>query len=395
MVDLSKISKAVQNFVENTKAMDGKKKSIDTPAEYQKLGDYLAGNKDNLNVHEKEFIQGFMLEYESNETKKKAEAEKQQFEDSVTESTKEAVKRIAKSMGDKKTIDTDAEATALATMLKNSKGDLNNADLQYVRNILSESGYGNYLEDDKNAGVGGAVDVQPKEDTPKGEVVATPQKTEGSEQQKTVEENKEDRASSTDTSQNKEPMPIRKKPPVSTGKLPNDNTPKNGGRGQGISDKTTPSKTSKNTAKSAITEAGRNSGNSLANIVINEVESHYADNNKIHSALKRVNSQNAFTFVGRIVTQTRNGVNKTVFSVSDVFNKITYKDTLHVMKSLLQQAGNMGLQKTNAYQNMVKEIEYVNRRVAGEPGVDPSKGERANSDRAIAMLYNEMAKKIQ
>ena len=34
-------------------------------------------------------------------------------------------------------------------MLKNSKGDLNKADLQYIRNILSESGYGNYLEDDK------------------------------------------------------------------------------------------------------------------------------------------------------------------------------------------------------------------------------------------------------
>ena len=57
-------------------------------------------------------------------------------------------------MGDKKSIDTDAEATALAAMLKNSKGDLNKADLQYIRNILSESGYDNSLEDDKKAGYG-------------------------------------------------------------------------------------------------------------------------------------------------------------------------------------------------------------------------------------------------
>ena len=100
----------------------------------------------------------------TNETKRKAEAERQQFEDSVTESTKEAVKSIARGMGDKKSIDTDAEATALAAMLKNSKGDLNKADLQYIRNILSESGYGNYLEDDKKVGDG--VTLPKKEDTP-------------------------------------------------------------------------------------------------------------------------------------------------------------------------------------------------------------------------------------
>ena len=67
-------------------------------------------------------------------------------------------------MGDKKSIDTDTEATALVAMLKNSKGDLNKADLQYIRNILSESGYGNYLEDDKKAVYG--VILSKKEDTP-------------------------------------------------------------------------------------------------------------------------------------------------------------------------------------------------------------------------------------
>ena len=91
----------------------------------------------------------------------KQKLKRQQFEDSVTESTKEAVKSIARGMGDKKSIDTDTEATALVAMLKNSKGDLNKADLQYIRN---KSGYGNYLEDDKKAGYG--VILSKKEDTP-------------------------------------------------------------------------------------------------------------------------------------------------------------------------------------------------------------------------------------
>ena len=109
----------------------------------------------------------------------------------------------------------------------------------------------------------------------------------------------------------------------------------------------------------------------------------------------QVNSQNAFTFVGRIATQTGNGVNKEVFSVSDVLNKITYKDTLHVMKALLQQAAKAGLQGTPQYKTMEQEIAYVTRKVSANPGVDPDKGEQRMSDNAIIGLYNAMANKIK
>ena len=94
-----------------------------------------------------------MIEYETKEKNKAAEAEQKQFEDSVTESTKDAVKKIAKRMGDKKAIDSDDEAQALLTMLRNTKGDLNKADLEYIRRALIDSGYGSLLEEGSSSAV--------------------------------------------------------------------------------------------------------------------------------------------------------------------------------------------------------------------------------------------------
>lgn len=48
-------------------------KKIDTKSEYDKLSAYLAGNQDKMNTHEKDFIKGFMIEYE-NKIKKETEA---------------------------------------------------------------------------------------------------------------------------------------------------------------------------------------------------------------------------------------------------------------------------------------------------------------------------------
>ena len=48
---------------------EGSKKKIDSKKEYDELSNYLAGNTGSMNVHEKEFIQGFMIEYENKTAK--------------------------------------------------------------------------------------------------------------------------------------------------------------------------------------------------------------------------------------------------------------------------------------------------------------------------------------
>ncbi len=158
MVDLSKVSEAVRKFVDETAKLDGSKKEIDTRQEYDKLGEYLSGNQENKNTHEKEFIQSFMIEYETKTKKQELEAEKKKIEESTTDNVKESVKKIAKRLCNKKKIDADEEAQALALMLRNTKGDLNKADIEYIKNILIENGYKSYIPKEQK---------QPEENIPK------------------------------------------------------------------------------------------------------------------------------------------------------------------------------------------------------------------------------------
>ena len=136
MPDLSKVSQKLQNYVADVAKMEGNKKQIDTQAEFDKLSEYLSGHAKEMNVHEKAYVEGLMVEY----TNKAKEQE-------ITKDTKKLVKEIAKRTGDKKAIDSDEEAQALALALKNTRGDLNEADMNYIKNVLVSSGYANYVED--------------------------------------------------------------------------------------------------------------------------------------------------------------------------------------------------------------------------------------------------------
>ena len=139
-VDLNKVAEKVQDFVKEVKAEGGNKKRIDTQRECDKLAEYLANNERVMNIHEKNFIEGFMIEF------KKTKREKE-VDESVSKDTKKLVKTIAKETGNKKTIDSDTEAQMLLDLLKNTKNDLNSAEIEYIKNILRESGYGSLLED--------------------------------------------------------------------------------------------------------------------------------------------------------------------------------------------------------------------------------------------------------
>lgn len=372
MVDFSKVSQAVQKFVKDVQKMEGDKKSIDTNYEYHKLSEYLSGNS-NMNVHEKEYIQGLMIEYEV----KVKESEEKKFEDSVTESTKKAVKDIAKRMGNKKAIDSDDEAQALLTMLKNTRGDLNKADLEYIRRALINAGYGKLLEE----GFGSSETKPTTESTP-AEPKPIPEAT-SEEPTSTSKPKPSPKPTSKPTSK---PKPSPKPTPKPTPKP----------KPQPTSEPNVDSKPAK---KPSITERGSVDGEGKADLIIQEIAKDYdknlatnANNDNIRKTLHGINKENAYSFFKKFASTTDSQVNQKVFSISDVFDKIGYKDTLHAMKALLQQAASFGLQNTAEYNNLAQEINFISRLVAGDSDVDPKGNQAKNSDAAINAMLTRMGK---
>lgn len=381
MVDLSKISKAVQKFVSDVAKTEGNKKHIDTQNEYNKLSDYLAGNND-MNVHEKEFIQGFMIEFEN---KQKA-AEQKKFEDSVTDSTKKAVDQIKKRMNNKKKIDTDDEAQALLNMLRNTRGDLNKADLEYIRRALIDAGYGNLLAENAKGEETKAEEKMP-ETPPK------PNEEEGG-----VDGNAQEPTPAIPAEEG-EIDGNAKEPPNKSGKTP-DTAPIDKPDTPPPARKTRPGRTKPKIPdtpapapkKPTISERGRTDGIGLAQNLAHELDSTIVDNKRMVGILSQVNKENAYSFFKAFQSTTHSQVNQKVFNVSDMFKKIGYKDTARAMKALLDQAKSFGLENTPQYKALANNINFINQRVAGNPDVDPEGREAQNSDKAINNLLILMGK---
>ena len=355
-VDLSKVSNAVKNVVSNIAKTDGSKRKIDSYNEYQLLSMYLAGNSSQMTNDEIWYIEGFMIDYQNKQ-------QEEFVENHVTDNTKKEVSKIAKRMGDKKKIDTDEEAQALALMLKNTHNDLNQADMVYIQNLLINSGYENYLpqpeqppvqvvnvtineifvEEGKNEATSGAVDdtVPVQEDKPKNVLPSKPK------------------------FRPRRPIPQKPEKPE---------------RKEDVNEKPT------------IAEEDRNKGFGLADRIVHELNNTIADNRKIKGALREVDSKNAYSFIGKFTSAAKKGINKGVFSVSDLFNRLTYNDTLHVMESLLKQAADIKLNDTAAYRELEAEIAYAARLLSEDPDADPTKETIRKADRAINNLYNEMSK---
>ena len=95
MVDLSKISKKIIDFVNNVEAQEGSKKKIDTKNEYNQLAMYLAGNSNNMGADEIAYLESKMQEGLENIAKRKIEEE-------VTPATKKLVKKIMGEYPEKK-----------------------------------------------------------------------------------------------------------------------------------------------------------------------------------------------------------------------------------------------------------------------------------------------------
>ena len=135
-VDKAKVSQNIQLFVRDTQRMNGNKK-IDTQAEYNQLVNYLNQNAQAMNIDEKNYLLGFMKDYTDQEVKK-----------NTTKNCRDLVDGAKKRSGDKKAIDNDVEANELVAMLRNTRGDLNAADIEYIKQTLIESGYGHLIPDE-------------------------------------------------------------------------------------------------------------------------------------------------------------------------------------------------------------------------------------------------------
>ena len=353
-LDLDKVSKAVKQFVADVAKTEGNKKKIDTQNEYDKLSAYLSGSAANMSKDEVMFVQGFMIEYQQ-----------KRFDDNVTANTKKEVSKIAKRMGDKKRIDTDEEAQALALMLRNSHCDLNAADMAYIRNLLITSGYGFYLsEEPKQVNI---INVIVNEDE---NIKNTDEPTE-----KSCEPEQDiPKSGKKDVPHNQPPIKrFRPKRPKIEDKIPQK-----------------PEKT-----KPTIAEEDRSEGFGLADRIVHELNSHIADNKEIKNALKKVNPKNAYSFIGKFVSAANRGVNDGVFSVTDLLNRLTYKDTVHVMEMLLKQAADLKLNDTKEYKELEFCIKSAHRKINANPDTDPEDFEIEADDKAITALYERMSKEYE
>ena len=351
--DLSKVSKAVKQFVADIAKTEGNKKKIDSDNEYNKLSQYLAGTGFSMSKDEIGYVQGLMIEYQN-----------KKFDESITENTKKEVSKIAKRMGNKKNIDTDEEAQALLLMLRNSHRDLNAADMAYIKNLLITSGYEHYLNeipqqvnivnviinDNENSKDDSTKNCEPEKELPKGEKKELPN----------------------------DKTPVKKYRPKPKHKI----------------EEKTPQKEPEKT-KPEIAVEDRIEGLGLADRVVHELNSHIADNNVIRDSLSKVNSKNAYSFVGKFISAANRGINDGVFSVRDLFNKLTYKDTVHVMTQLLRQAADIGLSDTPEYKELEFCIKSAERKIHAEFNADPDDYEIKADDKAIKALYVRMSKEFK
>ena len=386
-VDLNNVSKHVKDFVANAAKQEGNKKKIDSQKEFELLSEYLAGGGFSLNKDELGYINGYMIEYQKTN-------EKQFVEEFVTENTKNEVKKIMKRMGDKKTIDTDEEAQALVTMLRNSHNELNASDISYIRSLLIKSGYFQYLEEkEPNVTVVNVIVNEEKNDVPKPSeencipesstepIYTKPQKITQKPQRKEYQKAKEqaDRA---------EKEANRAKSEADRSAQEADRSAKEADRAQAEADRAKKEADSiKNAPK--VSEKARAQGFGIASKIQEELHDTWTNNGTIKDELSRVNSSNAYSFVGKMLEVTDS---HTVFG--NIYKRVSSNDIRHVVSVLLGQAKNIGLENEPEYKDLLETYKFIKRRYVEknptEPVYDRQDIEQLNIE--VKRLYNRMSK---
>lgn len=424
MVDFNKISQKVAAFVDETMKLDGNKKKIDTQRECDKIGEYLNKNRADLGSQEVQYLEGLQVEFTTTEEQRKAQEAQKDFEASMTRGTKEAVDRIAKRMENKKLIDTDEEAQALLLMLRNTKGEYNKFDLEYIRQTLIKAGYesllpkdeANNVEDkktdeaentnandtentkeadtcncncdckqDEQVGTGGGTTTEPpKGDDKKGEPtkVDEPLGTDAPPRANRPPKKK----ARIDDPLPKRDEPSKKEPPKA------DNPPKS----EEPTGTEQPTKVKQPAKNVTIKPVDARYGERLAKLVHDEVTKFgNTDENKINQVLSEVTPNNAFSFFVEYMNLRGNNkqINNHIFgSLADKNNDIQPKSILPAMKAFLEQASNMGLEDTPQYTRLKNVIDTYEK-LQGN-GSDPNKTNQLEADGAINSMIKLINKKF-
>lgn len=369
MVDFSKVSNNVKKLVADIMKMEGKKKQIDTDREFFALSEALSNSSFTMNKDEIGYIQGLMVEYQE---KKFKEAEKGFEENCVTDFTKKEISKIAKRMGDKKKIDSDEEAQALALMLRNTKGDLNSADLCYIQKLLVESGYANYLPQPAVPPV--QINVTIVEDQGQKTDVQAPQSTEEATKDTTAEttpgvsaDSKPDKAEQ----RKKRAVPTKPAP-----KTPKPTPPK----------KEEPTKPQE-APRPRVSEAARAQGFGIADKIQEELHDTITNNRVIRGELHKVNKENAFSFVGKMIE-----ISDSHTVLGNIAKRVSYSDLKNLVKGLLDQAYAIKANKTRAYSNLKAEYNALVRQIAKDGSKTPDSYDVGRLNTTIKALYVEMSK---
>ena len=408
MVDFSRISDAVKNAIDEIKKGEGNKKKIDTNAEFQKLGDYLAGNDGNLSTHEKEYIEGLMIDY--------------QTKHEVTKGTKDVVKAVAKRMYDKKKIDSDEEALALSSLLQNTRGDLNKADLDYIKQVLRDNGFEAYLpaEEPENGGVAdefaeeyhnpSSVDLTVVNVAVFPEVAGgfgpSPAAGFGSDVTEPTQN------SPVDNSRGESPKaPITKKPEKPTNPTKPEEVPSeveinpDPPIAEVPEDKVVKPPVEE---KKPYTIAQKDNvkAHAIATLIVDELNSMVADNDTINTQIGQIDHKNAYSVLKHFKELTQPTIEaknadkgiteKVLMDINDPFDKLSYSDIRHILGELVHQAGDMGLKDTEAYRKLNDELTRIAGIITYDATLDPKlRNDAKKTDAIIKAMIAEMDKVLE
>ena len=375
-----KVSKAVQEKVRSIMQQEGNKKAIDSEKEFDQLSELLASGSEGMNNPEKDYIKGLMVEYQNSKAEQAKQEEEARIENETTKETRNLVKKIAKRGGDKKAIDNDDEAMALVNLLKNTKGDLNQADIVYIQQILIESGYGSLIEDsnakqnsmDKNPfGTTSSNTVgHEAPEAQKGEFINEPLKPDDSNSTRKSEEPR--------TSEPKKTKPnpkVDKNPnkPARTEQEPKNYVPvikeQNRVTGQVAAEDAT----------KAIKDKGLRAGR--------------LDQSMLLEATKTVGKDphSAYTFFETFKKKNDSGLAEAMSR-----NGFYYRSILPAMKALHKMATKAtAIRYSEEVINLAKEIEHIERLVKGDSRVVPSSGDAKATDKVINDVMRLLSTRVK
>ena len=387
----------------------GKKDRIDTADELealrelpQKLADW-----DGISMDER----GYILEQSPKDLEKTEEkaVKDARNEGHVRDKAREAVDRLKNDVTPNKALDNKAEAEKLIQQILDNGETYawNLHEIEYFKMELIKAGFGDLLKEKLMQGT--SAPVESKKESEEADVPKNEQDGKGGvsdEEQKPADEPvgynvPPEEPGKTEESGNKsEPIDNGKASPAPKIKykpFPQDKEPSD--------DKPGPTSSADSETKYTLNSDAINVGNSIADNLIDHLKAPITGNSKVKNTLKKVDDENAYTFIGRILNseplkksndEIGIGLNEMVLkNISDIYGSLSYKDTNPVMQHLLNQAKAMGLENDPAYTDLKKATDKINDRVDINAKEDPSRAEAQTVDAMVKALYDVMSEKLK